>query len=67
MLLRDRRPLFAVECKAGDQAVGAAVRYFAERTPIPRFFQVHRGTRHFASGKVTVVPFGRFCSELAMP
>jgi hypothetical protein len=43
------------------------VKYFAERTPIPRFFQVHRGTRHFASGKITVLPFQRFCSELGMP
>jgi hypothetical protein len=67
VVLRDRRPLFAVECKTGDQAIGAAVRYFAERTPIPRFYQVHRADRHFSSGKITVVPFGRFCAELRMP
>ncbi|MFZ5471082.1 MAG: ATP-binding protein [Myxococcota bacterium] len=67
VVLRDRRPELAVECKTGDRAIGPAVRYFAERTPIPRFFQVHRGEKHFSSGKVTVVPFARFCADLAMP
>jgi hypothetical protein len=26
-----------------------------------------RAERHFATGKVTVLPFGSFCSELQMP
>jgi len=67
VVLRSGRPQFAVECKTGDRAVGPAVRYFAERTPIPRFYQVHRGDRHYASGKVTVLPFVTFCRELALP
>jgi uncharacterized protein len=67
VVVRDRKPLFAVECKTGDRAVGAAVRYFAERTSIPRFFQVHRGQRHFVSGRVTVLPFVRFCEDMKMP
>lgn len=67
VVLRDRRPLFAVECKTGPRGVASAVRYFASRTPIPRFFQVHRGEGSFATGKATVLPFSRFCSELGMP
>lgn len=67
VVLRDRRPLFAVECKTGERAISPAVRYCAERTPIPRFYQVHRGNRHYASGKVTVLPFTTFCSELRLP
>ena len=67
VLLRDRRPVLAVECKSGDRAIGPAVRYFAERTPIPHFYQVHRSTRSFSSGKITVLPFARFCAELGMP
>jgi hypothetical protein len=43
------------------------MKYFAERTPIPRFFQVHRGERHFQTGKITVVPFTRFCADMEMP
>jgi hypothetical protein len=33
----------------------------------PRFYQVHRGDRHYGSGKVTVLPFIEFCRELEMP
>jgi hypothetical protein len=64
---RDRKPLFAVECKSGEKAVSAAIRYFAERTPIPRFYQVHLGERHFSTGKITVLPFVRLCEELDLP
>jgi uncharacterized protein len=67
VILRNGKPELAVECKSGERAVGPAVHYFAERAPIPRFFQVHRGERHYASGKVTVLPFIRFCTELRMP
>ena len=67
VVLKDRKPAFAVECKSGDKAIGAAPRYFAERTPIPRFYQTHLGVRHFSGGKVTVVPFIRLCEELCLP
>ena len=67
VVLKDRKPAFAVECKSGDKAIGAAPRYFAERTPIPRFYQTHLGERHFSSGKLTVVPFIRLCEELGLP
>lgn len=67
VVLKQGRPLFAVECKTGDRTVGPAVHYFAERTPIPRFYQVHRGDGHYSRGKVTVIPFTRFCTELDLP
>jgi hypothetical protein len=67
VVLRDRKLLFAVECKSGDQAVSPAIHYFAERTAIPRYFQVHLGDRHFQAGKATVLPFRTFCRELELP
>ncbi|MBK6846782.1 MAG: ATP-binding protein [Proteobacteria bacterium] len=67
VVLRDGSPLFAVECKSGQSEIGPSLRYFAERAPIPRFYQVHRGDRHFATGKITVLPFARFCQDLALP
>ncbi len=67
VVLKNRKPVFAVECKSGDKAIGPALRYFAERTPIPRFYQTHLGERHYSSGKVTVVPFIRLCEELGLP
>lgn len=67
VVLRDRKPEFAVECKSGERSVSAAIRYFADRTPIPRFFQVHLGGAHYESGKATVLPFPRFCQDLGLP
>lgn len=66
-VLRDGSPLFAVECKSGQSEIGPLLRYFAERAPIPRCYQVHRGDRHFAQGRITVLPFARFCQDLAFP
>ncbi len=67
VVLKDRKPVFAVECKSGEKAIGPALHYFAERTPIPRFYQTHLGDRHFSTGKVTVVPFIKLCEELDLP
>jgi hypothetical protein len=67
VVLRDRKPQFAVECKTGERSIGPAVHYFAERVGIPRFYQVQTGERHYSTGRVTVLPFARFCADLAMP
>lgn len=67
VLLRDGKPQFAVECKTGEKGVSPALRYLAERVPVPAWYQVHLRERHFQSGAITVLPFGRFCSELQMP
>jgi uncharacterized protein len=67
VVIQDRKPCFAVECKTGEKAFAPALRYFSERTDIPRFYQVHLGTAHFQTGKLTMLPFGRFCRELALP
>jgi predicted AAA+ superfamily ATPase len=67
VVLKDAKPLFAVECKSGEKAIGSALRYFSERTPIPRYYQTHLGARHYESGKVTVLPFVKLCEELGLP
>jgi predicted AAA+ superfamily ATPase len=67
VVLRGGRPEFAVECKTGERGLSPAVRYFAERTPIPRFYQVHLGEGDYESGRVRVLPFPRFCEQLGLP
>jgi hypothetical protein len=67
VVIRNRQPVFAVECQTGDKAVSPAARYFAERTTIPVFYQVHLREGYFQSGKVTIVPFARWCRELGLP
>lgn len=58
-------PLFAVECKSGEDRPSKHIAYFKERTRIPRFFQVHQGKSHYLiSGLSTeVLPFKDFCFD----
>ncbi len=67
VVLQEGKPVFAVECKSGERSVHPALHYFAERTKIPRFYQVHLGNRHYETGPVTVMPFATFCRDLQMP
>jgi predicted AAA+ superfamily ATPase len=67
VVVRKRKPLFAVECKLAARHLDPALFYFAERVGIPRFFMVHLGTDHFERGRVTVLPFTELCRELALP
>jgi uncharacterized protein len=67
VVLQDKHPLFAVECKTGEKAISRAIHYFAARTKIPHFYQVHRGTQSYTNGKITVQPFWEFCRDLKMP
>ena len=69
VVLREGRPEFAVECKSGDRRAAPACRYFRERTPIPRFYQVHLGAGDFgdAACDTRVLPFAAFCAELELP
>ncbi len=35
VILQDKKPLFAVECKTGERDLSSAINYFKERTDIP--------------------------------
>lgn len=62
VVVRNRKPLFGVECKAGESSLSPHIRYFAERSSIPRFFQVHLGKKdvEIAKHRVRILPFSRF-------
>lgn len=67
VVIREKKPIFAVECKTGERALSPHISYFAKRTSIPAFYQVHQGTRdfgHSASGRV--LPFTTFCQEVGL-
>ena len=63
VVIKDRKALFAVECKLSDQTLGKAIEYFKERTNIPEFYQVHLGTKDIGSADVKgrSLPFWKFC------
>lgn len=65
VVLKKGKPLFAVECKAGEKKTSPHLKYFSERTNIPMFYQVHNGTRNqMVSDRISVLPFPEFCKEL---
>ncbi len=69
VVLRDGVAEFAVECKSGDRRAAPACGYFRERTDVPRFYQVHLGTRDFgdADANTRVLPLATFCREVGLP
>ena len=67
VVLKNRKPVFAVECKSGDGAVSPHIRYFKERTKIPNFYQVHLKNKDYETDGVRVLPFPVFCKELKIP
>lgn len=67
VVLRDRKPLFAVEVKTGERNVSRSVRYFKERTQVPEWYQVHRGSEDVVVDGVRRLPFARLCEEVGIP
>ena len=69
VVLKDKKPIFAVECKTGEKSVLSAIRFFKERTPIPKFYQVHLGHKDFEDKEtgIRVLPFIKFCKLLGLP
>lgn len=62
---KDRKPIFAVECKTGEKKLSKSIDYFRSRTSISEFYQVHLGERDYGDAKTgRVLPFQKFCREL---
>ena len=66
VVLKNNQPSFAVECKTGDSDVSKHISYFAERTEIPIFYQVHQGVRDYEvrNSRTRVLPFTTFATEV---
>jgi uncharacterized protein len=67
VVLKENKPLFAVECKSGEKNINPSLFYFMERTSIPKFYQVHAGKKDYEKGGVRVLPVQRFITELSLP
>ncbi len=61
VVIQNKKPLFAVECKTGEGSISRHIRYFSERTGIPKYYQIHRGTKDYLDGNIRVLPFETFC------
>jgi predicted AAA+ superfamily ATPase len=68
VVLKDKKPLFAVECKAGEKEISKHIQYFSQRTNIPKWYQVHLGQSDYETqNKIRLLPFTTFCKELNLP
>lgn len=68
VVMQNKKPLFAVECKTGERSLSPHIGYFAQRTSIPAFYQVHLGNKDFGKESTgRVLPFQVFCRELGLP
>jgi len=67
VVIKDKKPIFAVECKHGDRSVSPHLFYFSERTPIPQFYQVHLGKpERQVNEKIMLLPFAEFCKQVGL-
>ena len=64
VVMKNKKPLYAVECKTGDENLSKSITYFQEKLDIPEFYQVHLKTKDYGSAKTgRVLPFLTFCKE----
>lgn len=62
VVLKNKIPLFAVECKLRDQNPSSHIFYFQERTKIPKFYQVSlEGVEKQIRDGIVVTDFMKFC------
>lgn len=67
VVIKDKVPIFAVECKTGEKSISKSIYYFKSKTKIKNFYQVHLGQKDFLQNDIRVLPFTTFCKELNMP
>ena len=68
VVLKNHKPVFAVECKLGERGLSSQISYFAQRSSIPKFYQVHLGEAdvEFSEYRARVLPFSRFSEILGV-
>lgn len=59
VVLKNNLPLFAIECKNREEDISPHLKYFAERTNIPQFYQVHLGKKdvEIQNYRTRILPF----------
>ncbi len=68
VVVRDNQPEFAVECKTGEQNPSRNIAYFAARSSIPFFYQVHGQNRdvEIADQRTRILPITELAKILGV-
>lgn len=66
VVLKDKKPLFAVECKSGSEKISPSIVSYAKRTKIPQFYQTHLGSKDYEVDecRTRILPLTTFCREV---
>ncbi len=66
IVVRGAKPVFAVECKTGGRDLSRNIPYFAARSDIPVFYQVHAGAWdvEFPAARARLLPLARLAQIL---
>lgn len=62
VIIKNKTPLFLVECKCGEQKLSPTLNYYKSRLNIPKAYQVHLGSKDFGNKfkEGRVLPLTRF-------
>lgn len=68
VVVKEGKPLFAVECKSGQEKLSPNIVYFAARSNIPKLYQVHLRDQDYTvqNARARVLPFARFCELMKL-
>lgn len=67
VVLRDRKPVFAVECKLSPGPISPSLLYLKSKLNIPKWYQVHlEGPSKIISPDLSVVSFEKFCEAVSL-
>lgn len=67
VVLRDRKPMFAIECKLSDTDVSPVLLEFKSKLGIPKWYQVHMGEKNrVISPDFSILTFEKLCEELSL-
>lgn len=68
IVIKNAKPLFALECKTGEKQIQKSAAFFQDKFKIPKVYQVHLGTKDFghAAKGGRIIPFYKFCLEEKM-
>ena len=66
IVIKNKKPLFALECKLNETTLSPHLAYFQKRLSIPRCFQVHMSNEDFGNdkNKGRSLPFVTFCRDI---
>ena len=71
VVIKDKKPEFAVECKLNDKNLSPHLNYFKERTTINKFYQVYykedKKNNSYLKNGIEVLAFEDFVRKLKLP